>query len=284
MNVKNIGMISLLAFSLAACSRVEAGNVGVKVNLLGDTKGVSQEVLGPGRYWIGMNEELYVFPTFTQNYTWDAEASRSSPNDESISFGTVEGMNVNADVGISYHIDPDKVPLVFQKYRKGIDEITNIYLRNMVRDSLVRVASTKPIDSVYGAGKADIIDAVQKDVSEQVASIGIVIEKIYWIGSLRLPETVVAALNAKQAATQISQQRENEVATARAEAQKKIEEARGNAESIRLEAQAQAEANRILAQSLTSELVQYTALQKWNGSLPTTMAGNGSIPFINVGK
>lgn len=92
---------------------------------------------------------------------------------------------------------------------------------------------------------------------------------------------MVGALNAKVEATQQAQQRQNEVATAKAEADKKIEAARGEAESIRLRAEAQAAANEKLARSLTPSLVQYTALQKWNGELPK-FTGNGAIPLIDL--
>ena len=93
---KTIMALVLGAFLLsgtAACTKVPAGNVGVKVYLLGSSKGVDHEVLGPGRYWVGWNQDLYLFPTYTQNYTW---AVNSEGGDESIDFGTVEGMNVNS--------------------------------------------------------------------------------------------------------------------------------------------------------------------------------------------
>src|SRR3546814_7468166 len=150
-----IGMVALLA----ACSKVPAGHVGVKVYLLGGDKGVDTEELGVGRYWIGWNEDLFLFPTFTQNDTWGG--------DKRLSFQTVEGLSVAADVGISYHIDPKKVSLVFQKYRKGIEEIMDIYLRNTVRDELVKRARTHGIETVYGSGKAALTEAVQKDVTDQ---------------------------------------------------------------------------------------------------------------------
>ncbi|HDI8431510.1 TPA: SPFH/Band 7/PHB domain protein, partial [Escherichia coli] len=38
------------AILLVGCDRVEPGNVGIKVNKLGDDKGVG-EVVGVGRYW-----------------------------------------------------------------------------------------------------------------------------------------------------------------------------------------------------------------------------------------
>lgn len=281
-NWKQIAGIALLGVSLAACSTVPAGHVGVKVYLLGGSKGVDSEELGVGRYWIGWNEQLYIFPTYMQNYTWvRGNNDAGTSGDESISFQTVEGMTANADVGVSYQLDPTKINKIFQTYRRGVDEITDTFLRNMVRDALVKQASTKPIEYIYGAGKADLMQAVQNDVQKQVENIGIKIDKIYWIGEIRLPQTVIDSINAKNAATQMAQQRQNEVAQARAEAEKKVAEAKGEADSILLKAKAQAEANRELSSSITPDLVQYRALDKWDGVLPR-MTGNSAVPFINV--
>lgn len=279
--VKKVAVLGVAALAVTACSKVPAGHVGVKVYLLGSSKGVDSEELPVGRYWIGMNEELYLFPTYTQNYTWTKAPDSTGTEDESISFQTVEGMSVNADVGITYRIDPTKVTNIFQKYRKGVAEITDVYLRNMVRDALVTEASSRSVEDVYGRGKADLITAVEKRVKGQVEKDGIIIERIYWIGDIRLPDNVIASLNAKIQATQMAAQRQNEVAQSKAEAQKKVEEARGEAESILLRAKAQADANRELASSITPELVQYKALEKWDGVLPR-MTGNNAVPFVNV--
>lgn len=282
---KSIVIGLFLTLSLAACSTVPAGHVGVKVYLLGSSKGVDTEELGIGRYWIGMNEQLYIFPTYMQNYTWTKEPDSTGPEDESISFQTVEGMTANADVGISYQLDPTKINKIFQTYRRGVDEITDTFLRNMVRDALVKNASTKPIEYVYGAGKADLIQKVQEDVQSQVSEIGIKIDKIYWIGEIRLPETVIASINAKNAATQMAQQRQNEVAQAKAEAEKKVAEAKGEADSILLKAKAQSEANTIIAKSLTQDLVRYKEIERWDGKYPSTMVtGSDTKSTIMLGR
>jgi regulator of protease activity HflC (stomatin/prohibitin superfamily) len=240
LNIRGPLPVVLLAFIIVGCSKVPAGNVGVKVYLLGGEKGVDNEVLTPGRYWIGINEELFLFPTFTQNYVWTADADESSPTDESISFQTREGLTVSADVGISYSVRADKVSTIFEKYRRGIEEITDVYLRNMVRDAMVTVASSLPIEAVYGQGKADMIQQVENIVRGQVDPIGISVERIYWIGDARLPEVVTTSINNKIEATQKAQQRRNEIEERKAEAQKTIETARGAAESQKLTADARA--------------------------------------------
>lgn len=275
--------IAVLLFIFGACisyQKVPAGHVGVKVYLLGTDKGVDHEAVGVGRYFLTMNEDLYLFPTFTQNYTW---AKDGPTGDESLTFQTVEGLPVNGDFGISYSIDPAKVSAVFQKYRKGVDEITSIYLRNMVRDALVKRGSGLPVESVYGKGKTELVDMVQQDVVGQVKDIGIIIEKIYLVGELRLPHVVVSAVNAKIAATQMAQQRENEVAQAKAEADKAVAQARGEAESRLVNSRAEAESLNIKGAALRAnpEIVQLSAIEKWDGKLPT-ITGSGAVPFIDL--
>lgn len=266
--------ILLSVLGMTGCDKVPAGHVGVKAYLLGSSKGVDTEELGPGRYWIGMNEELYIFPTFTQNWTWEKR--------ESISFQTKEGLTVSADMGISYYIDPKRVSDIFQKYRKGIEEITDIYLRNMVRDALVQVASTRPVEAVYGEGKAEILEKATELVVAQVKPLGIMVEKLYWVGQLNLPDPVISSINAKIQATQIAQQRENEVATAKAEAQKKVAEAQGQADSLLLVAEAESKSIRLKGEALRDnpKLVEWKAVEKWNGELP--QVSGGATPFIDL--
>lgn len=273
-------LLLTMVFSAVGCSKVPAGHKGVKVYLLGGSKGVEAEELGVGRYWIGWNEELYLFPTFTQNAIWTADEREGSPTNESIEFQTREGMAVSADIGISYSINPEMVSEIFQKYRKGVDEITAIVIRNAVRDAFVKFSATKPVEYVYGAGKAELLADVQKYVSDYFKPIGIDIEKISLVGQFRLPGAVTTALNAKIEATQRAQQRENEVQEAKAEAAKKVAQAVGEAESLLTVAKGQAEANRILTASISPALIDYKRVEKWDGILPKVTGGaTPMIPF-----
>lgn len=270
----------LVAISFSGCTKVNSGFVGVKVNLLGSDKGVEVETLGVGRYWIGMNEELHLFPTFTQNYVWTKDPTEGSENDESINFQTVEGLNVNGDFGISYHILPEKAATVFQKYRRGVDEITDLYLRNIVRDSLVETASKMPVEAIYGEGKEALMSTVNKVVSDRVKDIGIEIESVYMVGNFRLPVEIEKSINMKIAATQAAQQRENDLRTA--EAQSKIIQANaeGESKSKIIHSTADAKANDLLSQSLTPQLVEYNAILRWDGKLPLVTSGSSNGNMI----
>ena len=272
-----LAAVSLCALAaLGGCSKVPAGNVGVIVNLYGSEKGVELKEVGTGKYWVGINEELYLFPTFTQTETWTGA--------ETITFQTVEGMKVGGDVGITYAVAPDKVTTLFQKYRAGIDEITNKFLRNMVRDAFNDVASKLPVESVYGQGKADLLLAVEQRVRTQVAPIGINLERIYYASDLALPPQVTASLNAKIQATQMAEQRRNEVAQAKAEADKERARAQGEADAKLLIAKADAQAIEVRAQALRAnpDVVTLNAVEKWDGKLPTYTGGQAPLPFIGI--
>lgn len=273
--LKKLSM-GLLCLSLSACSYVPAGHQGIIVNLYGSDKGINMESVGVGRYWVGWGKELYIFPTFLQNYTWTSDHSP----DESITMQTSEGLTVNSDVGITYNIRPENVTKVFQKYRLGVDEITNTFLRNMVRDAMNSVASTMTVEQLYGPGKESFITQVNNIVKAQATEDGIEIDKIYLIGTFRLPQNVTDSINSKIQATQNAMQVENEVATTKAEAQKTIIVAQAEAQRLLINSQAQAQANATLAKSITPEYLQYQALQKWNGILPQVTGS--ATPFVSI--
>lgn len=273
-------LVLLTLLLLTACHKVPAGHVGVEFDMYGSDKGVQMQERPPGRY--GYNpwaKEFFDFPTFTQTRVW----ANDGKSDESISFGTAEGLTVNADVGITYHIDPARVTSVFQKYRKGIDEITDLYVRNMVRDALVKQAASLGVESVYGVKKAALIEAVQDEVAAEVQPIGIIVEKVYWTGTLRLPQNVTDSINRKIQATQMAEQRKNEVAQAQAEAQKVEAEAAGKANAALTIATAEAQAIKLRGDALKENpgVAQLNAIEKWDGKLPVYQLG-GATPFINV--
>jgi regulator of protease activity HflC (stomatin/prohibitin superfamily) len=306
-NSKILILIFVATALLSSCATVPAGYRGIKVYLLGHKKGVETKQLGVGAYWMGLNQRIYTFPVFQQNYVWKDESA--------ITFQSKEGLDVSADFGISYSLRPDSVSAIFQKYRRGIDEITNIFLRNMVRDALNTTASKMPIESIYGVHKKWLLDAVDSVVSVQTEKYGIMIDRIYTIGEFRLPHSIEAAINSKLEANQKAQQTQNEVKAVEAEANKKIAhakgdaeskiieakgeaesriiEARANAETVKLKAQgdaeatrlnadAQAEANKKLSAVMNSNLIQYRTIDRWDGKLPTISGQN--TPFINMNQ
>lgn len=263
------------AYLLNSITTVPAGYVGVRVNLYAD-KGVDNEVVGTGRYFLGINEQLYRFPTFNQLISYE----------EPFTFQTSDAMDVRARVGVEYNISPEKAALIFQTYRKGIEDITEINLRQYISDALIKHAAAMDINELTQGGKTALLDGVLKELRGKLDPVGIRVVKLSWVTDLIYPEQVKESINAKIEATQRALLRENEVAQSKAEAQKRIEEARGIAESTRLRAQAEADAIAIKARALRDnpDVIQLNAIEKWDGKLPQMMMADAPMPLINVGK
>lgn len=269
MNIRKLALVAALALPLTACGDyIEPGNVGVKVTTAGGDRGVQRNLLEPGRHWLWWTERLYTFPTFVQNYVWTKDVTTQSPTDESIDFQSREGANINSDFGVQYSFQRDRIPDIFARYRMGATEITRQTLRNEVRDALVTAASSRRIEDLIGEGKNEFMDHVLRQVRDRMSPHGIMVDNIYAVGRFRLAAETEGAINRRIAEAQQTEQRRQQVETARMEAEKTM-----------IEAQAQADANRIIAQSITPELVQFLAVQKWNGQLPSATSG---MPFLNV--
>lgn len=274
-------LVAIIMMMLQSCSRetVERGEVGIKFFLYGQEKGVQDQMVGPGRYWLSMNEYIYRFPTFTINYVYTKDIEEGSPTNEEFTFQTVEGMDCSMDLGVSLHFQENKIIDMFRKYKKSDEEIKSVVVRMAIRDAVNSTCGKLPTEYVYGAGKAVMIDTIQAIVKRQLDPHGIIVDKISLIGSIRLPEVIRKSIDLKASATQAAMQLENEVRGAEAEAKKKEAYAKGIADSILIVATAQAKSNEMLSKSISQTLVNYKMADKWNGTVPQVTSGT---PLIDL--
>jgi regulator of protease activity HflC (stomatin/prohibitin superfamily) len=284
---KLLFLFSILYISGCSCERVPVGYAGVKVHLLGSSKG-DVEVIKPGRYWIGFNEDLFLFPLFKQTYPFTASKTEGKPEDESFFFQANKGLQISADIGITLTIQKDKVVDLFTTYRTGIDEIIHNFLRNILRDAFNEVASAYSVEDLYGDKKTNFTKEVLAIVQNRMAPQGILVEDIHLLSALRLPANVMNAVQEKIQATQKAEKSENELRTEQAEAKKRIVIAEGDALALKAKAEGEAAANKAKLSTIDQKLIDFErmlndrrAIDKWNGQLPQTMCGNAT-PFIAI--
>jgi len=270
-------VLLLAVVSLASCSKVPAGNVGIKFYLLGGEKGVDYETIAPGRYYIGVNEDLYLFPTFNQTKVWSSDVREGSDTNDEFVYQSSRGLRLTSSVSVEYHIVKENVPAVFETYKTGCDEISDKVLRNALRDAFNMEGSKRTAEEVYGDGKIDFMKAVTEVAKAKALTKGITIDDVYLIGNVGIPPTVTDALNLKIKAGQLADQREDELRQTEAEAKKVVAEADGFALATIVRAEAQAKANIILARSITPNLVKYLEVEKWGGVKPKVMGGSALV-------
>jgi len=288
-----VGCLGALIFT-SGCETIEPGYVGIKVNQWGTDRGVDQYPILVGRVsYNSVSERIYKFPVFLQNYPWTKDPLEGSPHDESINFASKEGLGLNADISIQYAFEQAKIPHLFLEFKADADHIRDGFLHQVVRDELNRVASEIDVMDILGPKKQEMLDKVKSIVVKIAGAKGIRVESLSFLSEIRPhDEKVKTAISNVVQALQQSVQAENQVRQKKAEADQAIETARGSAQSevlkaeaeakaILAKAKAQAEANLLQAKSLTPELVQWQAIQKWDGKLPQ-MTGGGALPFIQV--
>lgn len=272
-------LVVLAALMLASCYRVDPGSVGIRVDLTGNEQGELQ-VYPPGRHAVGVQTRWFQFPVFRQNYVWTAAQNEGSPTDESFSF-PVEGLVVQVDVGVEFSLDNERITDIFTRYRRGVDELVNVVIRNQVRDAFNRLASDYTMDDLISGGIEQLITEVEQSIIEYFEPDGIFIHSLSLVNAPRYPQTVQRSIEAKIEATQRATQRENELREAEAQAAKDVAEAEGRAQALLVQAQAEAEANRIRSNSLTNQILESRWIEQWDGQLPEVISGDAEL-LLNI--
>jgi regulator of protease activity HflC (stomatin/prohibitin superfamily) len=276
-------VLSVLMLFVVGCTVVPPGEVGIKVNRLGDTRGVQDLTLSTGlvTYFPGWST-VFSYPTFMQTATWQKHNEGDREANNEIVFNTKDGMVVSGDVSLSYQLTESKVPAFYVKFRTdNLETFTHGFLYNVARDAFNEVASVYSVEEIYGAKKEEYLTAVRKRVNTHIEPYGVNIQQFGFLGKIRVPNAVEDSINAKIKATQDAQRVENEIREAKANAEKKIADATGISK-----------ANTLLASSISEQLIKWEQLQiqkaqisKWNGAYPYFLASGGgqNTPFlINV--
>jgi regulator of protease activity HflC (stomatin/prohibitin superfamily) len=285
-------VVAAMLIADGTLTRIDAAHVGIKVHLAGGSRGVQDIPVVTG--WVFYNpltEQLIAFPTSVQNVVWTASHNEGRTSDESITFSSQEGVNVNADIGLSFHIDPALAPHLYLRFRQpDLLVLADGYVRNAVREAFNDVASRMVVQDIYGAKKGKLVADVGSKLREVLGKDGFIIDQITINGALRLPENVAQAINRAMEATQNAIQAENRVRQVRAEAEQAVAEAHGAAEAARqraegeadavlIRARADARANEIIRLSTTGAVLQYRSIQRWDGKLPMYQGGD-KLPLL----
>ena len=260
-----IGFI-LLVLLFNSCERIDAGHVGVKVNQYGDNKGVDDVVAVTGMVFFNpFTTAIYEFPTFIQH--------KEYKNENSFVVNSKDGSEFNVSPIMNYSVQREKVPAIFSKYRRPLEDIEEGFLKTAVYDAF-RLATNKYTADELISNRAVFEVEVRRLLDGQLLKEGFIINQ--FTSNLIYPETFKKSIEAKNNAVQAALRAENEVKTAEAQAKIKVATAEGNAQAMLTSAKAEAESNRMKQQTLTPLLLQLEYINKWDGKLPVY----GEVPQL----
>jgi regulator of protease activity HflC (stomatin/prohibitin superfamily) len=253
-------------FLMSSCERIDAGHVGVKVDMYGSGKGVNDVTECTGVvFYNPITTKIYEFPTFIQHKEYKEE--------NSFVVNSKDGSEFSVSPIMNYSVQREKVPTIFAKYRRSLEEIEEGFLKTAVYDAFRLATNKYTADGLIGNREVFEIE-VRKLLESQLLKEGFVINQ--FTSNLVYPDSFKKAINAKNNAVQKSLMAENQVKQAEAEAKIKIAKANGEAESMLALAKAEAESNRLRQSTLTPMLLQQQWIEKWRGNVPTTQLGTNT--------
>ena len=247
---KNLALTSLFIsfFTFTGCSIVGPGEKGIRVTL----GAVSGDVKDSGVYlWV---------PFFTDVRKISIQIQKS---DVQGAAATRDMQDVHADVAVNWSMNATGL---IETYKNVGDEsaVLNRIISKSVQEVLKASTAKRAAEEVLTKRlelKADI-DLALKD---RLKAYGITLHDVS-IVNLTFSPGFTHAIEQKQ----IAEQAEYVAAKATQDARAEVERAKG-----------QSEAQRLLKQTITREILQQRAIEKWDGHFPHFM-GSGALPLIDM--
>jgi hypothetical protein len=242
--------------------RIDAGHVGIKVSNVGDNRGVGKTEYVTG--WVFYNSwisRIYEFPIHQQHIDY-----------EEADIVTRGGFRATIKPSFNYSINAGNVADMFQNLRVGVKEMEQGWLKNAIIGSVNDVANRYTVDSIFNH-REEFESSIIKECNKRVS-------QWFNVSQLRTnivpPKEISESIIAKTRAIQEVQVAENQRQVAMADAERKMAQARGDSAKAVIEAAGRAEAIRKEQLSLTPLYIEYIKIQKWNGEVPSTVAGNST--------
>jgi regulator of protease activity HflC (stomatin/prohibitin superfamily) len=277
------GIIGLIALILligifSSYSIISPGNTGVVFNVWTGSLRTTPQGIVWRMPWI---TQVQSYPTALRTYTMVKRSGEgSSEGDDSIDLPTREGQHIRQDISITYNTTQDKAADVFKAFRGAdISDIEATFIRRTMITVAQNTAGQMSLSEVISSRRNDLQDAIQKNLNAEIEKMGFSLDKVN-LGASHLPESLEAQMQQKMAAQQQAQQAEYELQKQQMLAKAAVAKAEGEAQAILVHAKAQSEANRLLQATLTTNLIQSKAIDKWDGVLP--QVSGGSTPFVDL--
>ncbi len=250
--VLGIGLaLSALQFTNACYLSVPAAHVAAVYDPL--RGGVQPVHLPEGFHFVAPWWTTQVFRVQTQEYTMSGIHNEGAViGDDSITCQTNEGLGLNLDVTILFHISPKAVNELWQNVG-GAAEYQSILVRPYARNAIRMVVARYSVIDVYGAQRQKIEREIFSEIKEAFAAKGLELESVLLRNvEFANPEFAQAITDKQVAQQQINTEVQN-LERARIEKQTTVAQAKGEATAI---------AKRGATLRQNPEVVQFEMVQK----------------------
>lgn len=251
-----VAVAAILSLNACGWNTVETGHRGVQVRF-----GQVDEKLG------SLPEGLYTYNPFTTSII--ELDTRVLKKDGKANTYTRDIQQANITYVINYHLNPNAAHVVYREVGKNWD---NVLVPQAVEGVMKQVVGTyDAVDLIDKRGEATA--AIQKAITLSLQQKNVIVDRFEMV-NIQYQQAFEHSVEQKMIAVQDAIREKNKTVQVMEEAKQTVERAKAEAESMRIRANA--------LQS-NPKLVEYEAVQKWDGKLPQYQFGN-STPFINLSR
>lgn len=188
------------------------------------------------------------------------------------SAGTKDLQQVHTDIVVNYRLDGNKAAHIYKEFGLNLEDRIILPAANESFKAVVARYTSEELIT-----KRDVVSAqIKEELAGKLGKYNVGINDISLV-NFSFSAEYQKAIEAKVIATQNKLKAEQDLARIEVEAKQVIAKAEGDAKAIQIQTAA------INSQGGAS-YVQLQAIRKWDGKLPETILGNGSVPMINLNK
>ena len=193
---------------------------------------------------------------------------RVQKNDFNAEASSKDLQDIKMDVAVNWHIEPEAVNNIFQ--RVGDEAQIVFRIIDPAVSEVVKAATAKKTAEEIITLRTELKEEIDVQLKNRLTTQGISVDAVSLV-NISFSEEFAKAIEAKQIAEQEAKRAQFEALKAKQTAQATINLAEG-----------QAKAQQLQRTTLTSELLQKQAIEKWDGKFPLVLGGDGALPFINI--
>lgn len=248
------GIVAILLTVLVSCSMttVDTGQRGIKVRF-GEVQG---EGLPEGLYFINpFTTNIVEMDTRVQKWEGESQAYTHDVQQASVHFT------------LTYRLEPTRAHVVFQQV--GKDWADKLIGQVVLEDIKREIGQHEAVDII--AKRDQAARAIEKNITSILAGRNVAVTGFQLTNIDYTPE-FEHSVEAKVVAVQNAIAEQNRTRQIEEKARQTVLSAKAEAESMQIRAHA-------LEQN--AKLVEWEAVQKWDGKMPQYMLG-GAVPFIQI--
>ena len=229
--MKKIMILGCIAAILCSCAVIRPGEVGIKQKF-GKLKGKTK------------TQGLLFYNPFTSSVI--RVPIRTINKEIKLNLPSKEGLNVQAEISILYHIEEDKVSEIISSVGKGYERTL---ILSTFRSASADVCARFYAKDMHSGKRGEIEKEIKTQMAKLLKDRGFNIEAVL-MKSITLPKGLYSAIEAKLQAEQAAQQMEFVLQREEKEAERK-----------RIEAQGIRDAQLIIKEGITEGNIQWKSLE-----------------------